>query len=213
MKTTTYLSILSLMTIGVFYSAAPARAQSILGLAENFVVLGATSVINTGATTLLGDLGVSPGFSITGMGSIPPTETLHQSDTAAQKAQVDANTAYDMLAGKPYTTDLTGQDLGGRTLTPGVYFFSSSAELTGTLTLDTLNNPNALFVFQIGGSLITASNSVVKMSNGAANDSVFWQVGSSATLGSSTLFWEIFLRIRILPLIQPRRFWAVEPLR
>ena len=93
-----------------------------------------------------------------------------------------------MAAGLAPTQNLTGQNLGGLTLTPGVYSFSSSAQLTGTLTLDAQGDPNALFVFQIGSTLTTASNSSVVFINGGQGNNTFWQVGSSATLGTGTAF-------------------------
>src|SRR6185436_16974021 len=130
-----------------------------------------------------------PGTAVTGF---PPGTvtggTIHLNDASASQAQSDVTTAYNALAGTACNVDLTGQNLGGLTLTPGVYCFSSSAQLTGTLTLNALGNPNALFIFKIGSSLTTASSSAVQVINGGINCNVFWQVGSSATLGTGTSF-------------------------
>jgi hypothetical protein len=179
-------AVLGLMAITL--TSKRAVATTILGTAESFAVLGASTVTNTGATTIDGDLGVSPGSAITGAGTITLTGTTHDNDAVAALAQSDATTAYNILAGLPATHNLTGEDLGGLTLAPGVYQFNSSAQLTGALTLNFAGASNEDFVFQIASTLITASASTVTVENGNSTDGVFFQVGSSATLGSSTVF-------------------------
>ena len=145
---------------------------------------------NTGPTTLSGDLGVSPGTAITGFppGLVTPPGSTHQADAVAGQAQSDVGISYDMLAGLPCTSNLTGQDLGGLTLTPGVYCFSSEALLTGTLVLDAKLEANAVFVFQIVSKLTTASAASIRLINGASPCNIYWQVGSSATIGTATSF-------------------------
>jgi len=165
------------------------RAQAIhLGTASTFGVLGASTVTSTGLTTIKGNLGLYPGTSITGFPPGIVSGTVYAADAVAAKAQADALNAYKTAAALAHTRDLTGLNLGGLTLTSGVYFFSSSAQLTGTLTLDAQGDPNAQFIFQIGSTLTTASASAVVLKNGAKNCSVIWQVGSSATLGTTTQF-------------------------
>ena len=145
---------------------------------------------NTGATMVTGDVGVSPGMSITGF---PPGEvdgTVHAGGPVATQAQADVGTAYGFAAGQPCDTNLTGQDLGGMTLTPGVYCFDSSAQLTGVLRLDGLGSPTAKWLFKITSSLTTASNAAVVLLNGGSecSNNINWQVGSSATVGSGSMF-------------------------
>jgi type VI secretion system secreted protein VgrG len=114
--------------------------------------------------------------------------SIYAGNAVAQQAQSDVTIAYDLLAGESFDQDLTGQDLGGKTLVAGVYNYDSSAFLTGTLTLDAQGNSNARFVFQIGSTLITSSNSTVNVINFGDSCNVYWQVGSSATLGTGTSF-------------------------
>jgi Ice-binding-like len=183
-----------LLASGLACAAVPAVASASavnLGTASPFVVLGGSSVTNTGPSVLNGDLGVAPGTSLVGFG-LPAVVNgaTHDDDAVAALAQSDLTTAYNVAASQPVSAgnDLTGQDLGGLTLTAGAYGFSSSAQLTGQLTLNAAGDPNAQFVFEIGSTLTTASASSIRLINGASPCNVYWQIGSSATLGSTTAF-------------------------
>lgn len=167
-----------------------AMAQTVpLGTAAPFGVLAASAITSTGPSVVLGDLGISPNgsSSVTGF---PPGQvigTTHFADAVALQAQNDLTTAYNNVAARPCGTVITA-DLGGRTLFPGVYCAASTMGLTGTLTLDAQGDPNAEFIFQTGSTLITGSASTVQMINGGQNCNVYWQIGSSATLGTGTNF-------------------------
>ena len=158
-----------------------------LGTANSFAVLAGAGITNTGPTTITGDVGTFPTTSETGFGSVTLIGTNHGGDAVTQQAKTDLITAYNDAAGRLPATAVAG-DLGGLTLVPGVYKSTSSLGITGTLTLDAQGAPNAVFIFQIGSTLITASGSNVNLINGAQACNVFWQVGSSATLGTNSTF-------------------------
>jgi hypothetical protein len=163
-----------------------------LRTASAFAVLGGQTVTNTGPTTIFGNLGVSPGLALTGIPVGQPVGgTTHVgADGVAVQAQLDLTTLYDDLAARPCPAAnvLTGQDLAGKTLMPGVYCFATSAALgVGTLTLDANNDPNAFWVFQIGSTLDVAASTVTVINGGTACN-VFWQIGSSATVLNNAAF-------------------------
>jgi hypothetical protein len=167
----------------------PTFEADMLKTAADFAVLGASAVTNTDATVITGNLGLSPGTAVTGF----PPGVVHGAtdvaDGAAAQGQVELDAAWTTLKNESCGTTLTNPDLGGQTLTPGVYCFTSpTAALTGALTLDAAGNPDAVFVFQIASTLTTASASSVVTINGASGCNVFWEVGSSATLGTGTQF-------------------------
>lgn len=174
-------------------AALPPELPVDLGAAESFAILAGSTITNTGPTTVGGsvggNIGLSPGSSVTGFPPGVVTEgAIVISTGAAIQAKIDLIVAYDDAAGRPVTENLSTRDLGGMTLTPGVYKFDSSAQLTGTLTLDGQNLSDPVFIFQIGSALTTASDSTVSLINGARFCRVFYQVGSSATLGTNSVF-------------------------
>ena len=154
------------------------------------MALAGSTITNTGPSVLTGDLGLSPGTSLTGFGLATVNGATHAADAAAAQAKLDLTAAYDAAAALPVPpgNDLTGTDLGSRTLTSGTYRYSSSAQLTGAVTLDAQGDPNARFVFQIGSTLTTAPGSSVNLVGGASPCNVYWQVGSSATIDTTTAF-------------------------
>lgn len=193
----------SLLALALIFAAPVAAAQVDLGTSGTFGVLAGSAVTNTGPSVIAGNVGVSPGSAITGFppGIVLPPGTFHSNDAVAQQAQSDLTTAYNEAAGAPTTVDLTGQDLGGMVLVAGVYNFSSSAQLTGQLTLNGQGNPASVWIFKIGTTLTTASGSSVIFTNGGLGCNVFWQVGSSATLGTTTAFAGNILALTSITLI------------
>jgi hypothetical protein len=174
---------------------SPAEAEIVpavpMGTAADYSVLGGSTVTNTGASLAVQNLGVSPGSSVTGFppGVVSPG-TIHPADAPALVAQNDLTIAYNNAALRtpsPVTTP-TPVDLGGLTLVGGVYNSGGAVQLTGNLTLDGANDPHSVFIFQSASTLTTASNATVTLVNGAQECNVFWQVGSSATLGTGTAF-------------------------
>jgi hypothetical protein len=165
-------------------------AGVLLGAADSYAVLGGTTITNTGPTVINGDVGLNPGIALTGFppGTIHGATHLH--DAAAQKAKTDlASSAYADVAARPFTAKVPA-NLGGQSLSAGVYRTGSvpSLGLTGNLTLDGHGDPQAVFIFQVQSALITAPDSRVNLVNGAQACNVYWQVGSSATLGARTAF-------------------------
>jgi len=177
------------LVLGVVAASPAWAAQAPVGLgaASPFAILAGTTVTNTGASTISGDVGVSPGSAVTGFSSVTLSNgTVDAGDTAAAQAQSDLTTAYnDAAASGPATS--APADLTGLTLSPGVYA-GGAIGLSGTVTLDGQGNPDAVFIFKAASTLITGSSSKVVLTNGAQACNVFWQVTSSATLGSASVF-------------------------
>lgn len=182
------------MTIGALaagrtvYAAGPVTVG--LGNASGYAVLAGTpGITNTGSTVITGDIGIDPAASVTGFPPGTVNGTIHSADADALAAKTDLVTAYNNAAGRTPVTAVAGGLLGGKTLVAGVYNAGGvTLNLTGTVTLDAQNDPNAVWVFQATSDLITASSSHVAYINGAQPCNVFWQVTSSATLGSDSTF-------------------------
>lgn len=173
--------------LGTAGSANAATAPVGLGTAGSYSVLAGSTVTNTGPSRLAANLGVSPGTALTGF---PPGQvdgTKHAADANAAQAQAALTTAWNDAAGRAKTASVSG-DLVGKTLTAGVYKSTSTLALSGTVTLNAQGNRNAVFIFQVASTLITASASKVAMINGAQACHVYWQIGSSATLGTTSVF-------------------------
>lgn len=178
---------LVLLGVGPSQAATTLDGPIDLGAAATFGILGASTVTNTGPSVIIGDIGVSPGTSITGF-STPPdgtfTGTAHVADAVAAQAQSDLTTAFNAAASLTPTESGLG-DLTGRSLTPGVYA-GGELSLSGNLTLD--GSASSVWVFQAESTFITSSVSTITLTGGATACNVFWQVGSSATLGDNSFF-------------------------
>jgi hypothetical protein len=204
----TVAAALTLALLGTAFAPAASAAQTVqLGTATPFAVLGATAVTDVPTSSITGDVGLSPaaGTNYAGLTQAEVTGTIYSTNGTGPagnvndpalltSAQNDLTTAYVAAAGQPPTTTFVAGDnqLGGKILTPGVYAFghAATANITAAspLVLNGLGDTNAVFVFQASSDLVTASNSVVQLENGAKACNVFWQVGSSATLDSSSTF-------------------------
>jgi hypothetical protein len=173
-----------------FTTAAASNLQSALDLgdAAAFVVLAGSTVTSTGASALTGDLGVSPGTAVTGFPPAILTGTQYAGNATSAAAMADLTTAYNDAAGRTQSPVTLAGNLGGLTLPPGLYKSTSSLEISsGDLTLDAMGDPNAVFIFQIMSTFITATGRSVLLAGGAKSTNVFWQVGSSATLGTTSV--------------------------
>jgi LPXTG-motif cell wall-anchored protein len=180
------------LAVMITANASEALPAVELGSTSNFAVLAGSGITNTGATTLTGtagsDIGSSPTPAFTGADTVFTSGTKYlAANPITASAKVDLVIAYDDAAGRTPSSTISS-DLGGRTLVQGIYNSASSLGLTGTLTLDAENDPDAVFIFQAGSTLTTAVNSSVVLINGAQACNVFWQVGSSATFGTTTSF-------------------------
>jgi type VI secretion system secreted protein VgrG len=164
-------------------------AMPSMGSLENFALLGSSTVTCTNSSAISGDVGVSPGIALTGFdASCTVSGALHAQDAAADAAHADLVSAFDILSSTICEQDLTGVELGGLTLPPGVYCFDTTAGLTDALTLDAAGDASAAWIFQVGSALTTATGSSMAMLGGGDACNVFWNVGTSATLGTGSSF-------------------------
>lgn len=195
MKYGAFSTLVLVLALPLF--APSAYADSFTGLAaDNFAVLGATNVTNVPTSTITGNVGTYSGITITGFNSSPGVAvsdpqvtggTVQAGTATAMAAQGNASSAFTTLMGLS-GLNLSGKDLGGLTLGAGAYSFSTSAQLTGVLTLNFGGASDEAIVIDVGSALTTASGSSVVLEGWNPTDSVYWAVGSSATLGSSTSF-------------------------
>lgn len=171
------------------YTVAGAQSPVALGSASTYAVLAGATVTSTGNTSVIGDIGAGPGSAVTGFPPGVLNGTIHAGDPAAAQAQSDLSSAYNDAAGRTLDAVIVAGNIGGLTLPPGLYKSTSSLAISsGDLTLDAGGNANAVFIFQMASTLTTTSGRQVILSGGANPTNIFWQVGSSATLGTTTAF-------------------------
>jgi hypothetical protein len=175
--------------VWTFTTGACSQLPVALHTAGSFAVLAGSTVTSTGLTTIIGDLGVSPGTAVTGFPPATVVGSVHAGDPTAAQASQDATTAYNDAAGRVLCPVTVAGNLGGRTLAPGLYVSTSSLEISsGDLTLDAQGDEDAVFIFQMASTLTTTAGRRIILSGGARATNVFWQVGSSATLGTTSVF-------------------------
>lgn len=179
--------LFSMLAISTAPSAFAAEAPVNLGSAGSYSILAGQTVTNTGSSTIAGNLGTSPGTAITGFPPGLVSGEVHLADGPASLAQSDLGVAYDNAASRQ-PMEILDADLSGRTLVGGVYARNTNLGLTGNVTLDGQGDPNSVWIFQIGSSLTTSIDSSVNLINGANACNVYWQVGSSATIGTRSDF-------------------------
>jgi hypothetical protein len=183
------IAVVLAFTFGaVLYTRAATATAIDLGDADDFAILAGSTITNVGTTVINGDLGLSPGTSVTGFPPGVVNGEQHITDAAAAQAKISLSDAYDDAESQGPATTIAGGTLGGLTLVPGVYNSAAAIGLTGTLTLDADGDPDAVWIFQAGTTLTTAANSSVVLINGAQACNVYWQIGTSATLGADTDF-------------------------
>ncbi|MDP3306243.1 MAG: ice-binding family protein [Erysipelotrichaceae bacterium] len=184
------LKTLATVSVFVFFisTAFAQQAPVQIGDTENFAILAGSTITNTGSSVVYGDIGLFPGTSFTGSENIVLDGKIHLTNTDASKAKDALTLAYNDVAGRTPVT-IIATELGGQTLLPGVYASESGTfEITGTLTLDAKGDKDAMFIFQMASTLVTASNSNVELINAATSCAIYWQVGSSSTLGVNSKF-------------------------
>jgi hypothetical protein len=185
-----YAAIISMVATSFMVFAAPLASAATaisLGQANNFAVLAGGGISNSGATTIQGDIGIYPTVTFSDTGTMALSGSYHFGDATAIGAKTDLATAYSLaVAATP--SSVSAADLGGQTLVPGIYNNPTGLGVTGTLTLDAQGNPNAVFIFQTPASLNTAASSQINIVNGGQACNVFWQVGTTTTLGANSDF-------------------------